>query len=478
MAARVLIVDHRKKTREGIEKIHREAGWETKSAATLREALALLERAHFDVVYLDLEKPDHDGIDALGEIRQKKPHQIVVILTTKKAMTRAVEAADLGAFDVVERNCGAERLLLTSKIALTHRTLVRENRHLKERAGGVPEFLGTSHVAREIVRLIGNVSQTASRVLISGESGTGRELIARSIHDHSDRRDGPFVKVNCAAIPHELMETELFGRASVANTVPRRKGKFQAADGGTLFLAEVDEMGSRVQERVLRALREGKVQSSANDPAIAIDVRVIASTSRHLGEEVAAGHFGEDLYRELNGVPIVSPPLAERVEDVLPMAEAFIHEYCARHDIPRKSLDPEVIERLRRYPWPGNARELRNQIERMVFMCPGRAIQLEDVSAEVRAGVPSALMTRRGERLGPEPEVPEMAMAAPVADGADAVHSYLGLPMQEARRRFEHDIIVQALEVNDWNVSRAADELGLERTNLHKKIKTMGIQRR
>jgi len=458
--------------------VHRNDGWETETAENGAVALALLEREEFDVIYLDLGMPDRDGMEVLADIRIKRPEQAVVILTGEGTIERAIEATRLGAFDFLEKDCGKERILLTSKNALDFSTLARENRKLRQRAGEHPEFLGTSPAAMGILRQIAKVAPTNARVLILGESGTGKELIAQAIHERSERRDRPFVKVNCAAIPEELIEAELFGSEKGAYTgaVASREGKFQAADGGTLFLDEIGDMSLRVQTKVLRALQEGEIQRVGSDKLTRVDVRVVAATNKHLGEEVAAGRFREDLYYRLNVVPISSPPLRERVEDILVLTKTYLGEYCAANEVSLKTLSAEVVERLQRYPWPGNVRELRNQVERMVIMCPGRIIQLEDLAAEIRAGMPSAVMSRRGERVVAAPEG-ELVRAGrdPELTGPQL---YSGLPLQDARRQFEHDMIVQALESNNWNVSRTADELGLERTNLHKKMKMLGINRR
>ena len=462
MFGRVLIVDHNRRSREAIANIHRNVGWETATATTCEEALAILGNESFDVVYLDLVKPDRDGVDAFGDIRQLRPDQVIVILARKKAFARAVETTELGALYFVEPKSSPEQFLATTKLAVEFAALRRDTRTLRDHPCTPGTYLGESPSAREILQSARDIAAQNSRVLISGEAGTGKELIARMIHDLSDRREHPFIKVNCAGVPEDLIESILHG--STKNAV----GKLQAAAGGTLFLAAVDEFGKRGQTRLLKALARPTTDSA--------NVRVIASATRHLGEEVAAGRFREDLYRALCQISVACPPLCERVEDILPLAKAFIAEFCSQNSIPPKSIDREVIERLNRYPWPYNVRELRNQIERMVFMCPSRVIQLEDLSAELRAGVPSALMTRRGERVAPVPELVASATGADSdAAAPDSVQTYVGLSMYEARRRFEHDIIVQALEVNDWNITHAAEELGMERTNLHKKMKMLGI---
>jgi two-component system nitrogen regulation response regulator NtrX len=458
MSGRVLFVDDEANIRRTMEMIHRNAGWETAAAASGDDALELLAHESFDVIYLDLSMPGRDGMDVLAEIRSRHPRQIVIIFTGQATVERAVEATRLGAFDFLEKDAGKDRILLTSKNALERVALARENQRLREGARGNREFLGGGAAARAILQQVDQVAPSNARVLVLGESGTGKELIAQAIHDRSARAGGPFIKVNCAAIPEELIEAELFGSVKGAFTgaVESREGKFQAADGGTIFLDEVGDMSLKVQTKVLRALQEGEVQRVGSDEVAHVDVRVIAATNKNLAAEVAAGRFREDLFYRLNVVPIVSPPLRERREDIQLLAEAFLAEYCAVNDLPPRTLDPAVVEKLRRYPWPGNVRELRNQVERMAIMSPGPVVGVSDLSSEIQSGVPS--VTPGG--------------------GAAAAGSYDGLPLQEARRRFEKDLIVRALETTDWNVSRAADALGLERTNLHKKMKTLDINRK
>jgi two-component system nitrogen regulation response regulator NtrX len=330
---------------------------------------------------------------------------------------------------------------------------------------------------------INKVAPTNARVLILGESGTGKELIAQAIHDRSRRAQAPFVKVNCAAIPEELIEAELFGseKGAYTGSVGTREGKFQAADGGTIFLDEVGDMSPRVQTKVLRAIQEGEIERVGSDKIVHVDVRVIAATNKDLVAEVAGGRFREDLYFRLNVVPIKAPPLRERPDDTQQLAELFLAQYCAENEIPRKKFEAKVVELLKRYPWPGNVRELRNQVERMVIMAPGREVRIEDCSAEIRAGVPPAALSRRGERV----EDVERRLGGDSYAGPrtrDEGSSPLAVAVRaktlvEARKEFERSMIRAALERNDWNVSRAADELGLERTNLHKKIKQFGLSR-
>lgn len=477
MSGRILIVDDEPNIRKTIQMIHRNAGWETAAAGGGREAMEILQKETFDVVYLDLAMPERDGIDVLKDIKLHRPDQTVVILTGQATIEKAVEAIRLGAFDFLEKDSGKEKILLTSKNALEYATLAEENRRLREKMAKRREYLGTSEKAREVLEQVAKVAPTNARVLILGESGTGKELLAQAIHDRSQRAGGPFVRVNCAAIPEELIEAELFGseKGAYTGSVGSREGKFQAADGGTIFLDEVGDMSTRVQTKVLRAIQEGEIERVGSDKTIHVDVRVISATNKDLAAEVAAGNFREDLYFRLNVVPLHVPALRERPEDIPHLAAVFLAEYCAENGIPQKKFESKVVELLKQYPWPGNVRELRNQVERTVIMAPGKEVRVEDCSAEIRAGVPPVALSRRGERVEDAEERLERVSRPAVPATAVAVKSKT---LQEARREFERNMILEALERNDWNVSRAADELGLERTNLHKKINQLGLSRK
>jgi two-component system nitrogen regulation response regulator NtrX len=460
MPERVLIIDDEPNIRRMMEMIHRNAGWETATAPGGAHALELLAREAFDVVFLDLSMPDRDGLEVLADIRRLKPDQLVVILTGQATIDRAVEATRLGAFDFLEKDCGKERILLTSRNARDHSALAGENRKLRSRTGKRREFIGESRAAVEVMAQVRRVAPTPARVLILGESGTGKELLAQAIHDRSPRAGGPFVKVNCAAIPEELIESELFGaeRGAYTGAVQAREGRWQAADGGTLFLDEVGDMSLKVQTKVLRALQEGEIQKVGSNEIIRVDVRVIAATNKSLADEVTAGRFREDLYYRLNVVPITVPPLRGRGEDIALLARAFLAEYCAENDMPPKTFDDDVLAALAAYPWPGNVRELRNQVERVAIMCPGRVVRVDDLSADVRSGAPSVARVRSSR--------------------ASDLARVEGKSLHDACRQLEHDLIAKTLEKFNWNVSRAAEALGLERTNLHKKMKALGIERK
>jgi len=455
MTGRVLIIDDEPNIRRMMETIHRNAGWETASSENGETGLARLQNEHFDIVYLDLALGDRDGIDVLKEIRLRIPDQIVIILTGHGSVEKAVEAIKLGAFDFLEKDFGKEKILITSRNALERCSLARENRRLRDRQPRRQELLGKSESIKKVLEQVAKVAPTGARVLISGESGTGKELVAREIHERSKRSRGPFVKINCAAIPEDLIEAELFGSVKGAYTgsVATREGKFEEANGGTLFLDEVGDMSLRVQTKLLRILQEGELEKVGDNKTIKVDVRVIAATNKDLGEEVSSGRFREDLYFRINVVPIVSPPLRTHREDIPLLANAFLDAYCAENDLPKKTFHESVMESLKRYSWPGNIRELRNQIERMVIMSTGNVIRPDDLGAEIRhyKSSPAYLAQNTGD--------------------------YEKQTLQAARERLERIMILRALEQNDWNVTKAAEELGIERTNLHKKIKSYGIAR-
>jgi len=510
MPGKVLIIDDEQNIRRTMEMIHRNAGWSTASASNGDEALELLQREKFDVIYLDIVMPGRDGIEILKEIKLRWPEQTVVILTGQATVDRAVEAIRLGAFDFLEKDCGKEKILLTSHNAYELHSLSEENRKLRRRITGRQEFIGKSHAFLNILKQINKVAPTNARVLILGESGTGKELIGREIHERSKRANGPFVKVNCAAIPEELIEAELFGSVKGAYTgaVASREGKFQAADGGTLFLDEVGDMSLKVQKKVLRALQEGEIEMVGSNRTIKVDVRVIAATNKNLMEEVAAGRFREDLYYRLNVVPIYSPPLREHPEDIPVLVNAFLDEYCAENNLPAKKIDERVIQIMMQYRWPGNVRELKNQVERMVIMSRGRIIRVSDLSREIieqttsqETGVTGSGYNFAGDYSGvsadsdhgnlsehktsadytgapPQDEAANLERENPISGHPNVnIPAFRNMSLQEAKRIFEKELILDALRRNDWVVTRAAEELGVERTNLHKKIKLYGLSK-
>jgi len=361
-----------------------------------------------------------------------------------------VQATRLGAFDFLEKPLDRDRVVITLRNALKQRDMARKVDELREQIKGRFEMIGNSRLMQKLFNEIAKVAPTKGRVLITGESGTGKELIARAIHDNSPLAGSEFVKVNCAAISPELIESELFGHEKGAFTgaTSRKRGLFEVADGGTIFLDEIGDMSLPAQAKVLRVLQTGELSRVGGERIIKVDARVIAATNKDLGREVEAGNFREDLFFRLNVVPILSPPLRDHREDIPDMGEHFVQEFCRENGFKTKRVEPAVLERLVQYGWPGNVRELKNIIERVVIMSD-EVIHLDDLPPFLSA------------------------TARPAFDLA----RYSDRSLREFKEEMEKEFIVMRLEEHDWNISRAATALGIERTNLHKKLKSYNIQR-
>jgi two-component system nitrogen regulation response regulator NtrX len=357
----------------------------------------------------------------------------------------AVEATRAGAYDFLEKPLGRDKVLLTLKNALEQSTLRQENERLREIVGSGPKMIGASPAWRRVVEQAGLAARSDARVLLIGESGTGKELLAAHVHEESPFKGGPFVKVNCAAIPTELIESELFGHEKGAYTgaATARRGKFELADGGTLFLDEVGDLHAGSQAKLLRVLQEGEFHRVGGEQTVRVNVRVIAATNRDLAEMIAQGKFREDLYYRLCVVPIRVPSLRERPQDIPELVEYFLHEFCTRNNFRIRPIDPGALPILQAYPWPGNARELRNVVERMAILSTGEVIGMDAIPSEIR----------------------HYKDAAPRSS------------VQDARESAERDHIQKALEATNWNVSSAARALGMERTNLHKRMRALGVSR-
>jgi two-component system nitrogen regulation response regulator NtrX len=370
------------------------------------------------------------------------------MISGQATVQNAVTATKEGAFDFIEKPISKEKLLIAIQNALKNRRLERENLELRQQVAGKYEMIGQSRAMKEVIEQIAKVAPTPGRVLICGESGTGKELIARAIHENSLRKHGPFIKVNCAAIPEELIESELFGSEKGAYTGAHqtRDGKFSQADGGTIFLDEVGDMSLKVQAKVLRVLQEGEFEKVGGHKTEKVDVRVLAATNKHLEDEVKAGRFREDLYFRLNVVPIVAPLLRRRKEDIPILVDSFIASFSRENGYRPKQLTPAAMAALRGYDWPGNIRELKNLIERLMIMCSADSIDVADLPANIQT-----------------PNLQASAATEP------------GLTLQQIKERVERDYILATLKRNKWNVSQTAKELDIDRTNLHKKIKFYGL---
>jgi two-component system, NtrC family, nitrogen regulation response regulator NtrX len=469
VGASILICDDEKNIRRTLGMVLEGLGHRIREAASGEEALSLIDSEEFDLVMLDVRLPRMTGIEALQTIRSKASQQAlpVIMISGHASLAEAVHSVQLGATDFLEKPLDRDRVLVSVNNALRSERLQREVDRLRAEVEERYEMIGQSAVMRSLFDQIEKVAPTKGRVLITGESGTGKELIARAVHRLSDRKNAPFVMLNCAAIPAELIESELFGheRGAFTGAHTRKKGMFELADGGTLLLDEIGDMSAGAQAKVLRALQSGEISRVGGERAISVDVRVIAATNKDLASEVEKGNFRDDLYFRLNVIPIRSPALRERVEDIPLLAKSFLVDFCTEYGGRQKRADPQVFELLKQRPWPGNVRELRNVIERMVILS-GNEITPADV--------PLSGLVREAAQL------PAAGAKAPADDG-----HLLGVPLpagemlslRDFRDRAEREYIRTTLHTCEWNISRAATLLGVERTNLHKKMRALGIQR-
>jgi two-component system, NtrC family, nitrogen regulation response regulator NtrX len=443
-AKTILIVDDEENVVASLRLVLEGAGYGAhvcRSAADLRR---YLPRARADACLLDVRLPDGNGIDLLPLVAEQRPLAPVIMISGHATIADAVAATRAGAFDFLEKPLGRDRLLLAVKNALEQASLLQENARLRELVGDAPRMIGSSATFRRVVDQATQVARSDARVLLTGESGTGKELLAEHIHRNSPFAAGPFVKVNCAAIPVDLLESELFGHEKGAFTgaTSSRRGKFEQADGGTIFLDEVRDLHESSQAKLLRVLQEGEFQRVGGDETRHVSVRVVSATNQDLAALVAEKKFREDLYYRLSVVPVRIPPLRERREDVRPLAEYFLDEFCRRNNFRSKRIDAGVFEELRAYRWPGNIRELRNVIERMAILAPD-PISADAIPVEIR--------------LSRQSDAPST--------------------LEAARATAERELVRQALEEAGWNVSAAARALGIERTRLHKRVKALGLER-
>ncbi|GJQ19727.1 MAG: sigma-54-dependent Fis family transcriptional regulator [Bacteroidia bacterium] len=446
----VLIVDDEKSVRDSIRMILEYEGYGVQFAENGPQALARIQGGEIHLVLLDVKMAGMDGLEVLQKIREKNNDLPVVMISGHGTIETAVEATKLGAFDFLPKPLDRDKLIITVRNALERARLTEEYRSLQERVEGKFQLLGESPRMKEILALIGRVAPTDARVLITGENGTGKELVARAIHRQSKRRDKQFVEVNCAAIPAELIESELFGheKGSFTGATAQRIGKFEQANGGTLFLDEIGDMSLNAQAKVLRALEEGKIERVGGNKLIPVDVRVIAATNKNIPEAIKNGTFREDLYHRLRVIPIHVPPLRERREDIPVLVKAFVEDVCARNGIALKRVSPEGMRRLEARDWPGNVRELRNAIERLVILSPGQEV--------------------------------DMNLLDPPAAGTSAEFEDIlgkGGTFQEFKDRAEAAFIRRQLERHRWNVSKTAEALNIQRSHLYTKMKKYGLMK-
>ncbi len=420
-------------------------------AGSAELGLAKLDECDIDLVLIDVVMPGMTGLEALPLIREKHPEVFVIMMSGNATIETAVLATKGGAHDFVEKPLSSDKLLLTVQNALTFSKLSKENATLRAQARAAFAMIGSSGPMKAIFDKIGKTAPTNGRVLITGDNGTGKELVARAIHDCSKRSEGPFIKLNCAAIPSELIESELFGHEKGAFTgaTQQRRGKFEAADGGTLFLDEIGDMNPSAQAKVLRVLQEGELERVGGNQTIKVDVRVLAATNKNLEEEIGEGRFREDLYYRLNVVPIEMPALRERREDIAELVEHFLGTVCEANDRKPKQIEQGAVTLLMQYDWPGNVRELKNVVERLVILTGEQETITE---ADVQDALPAVKTVKSSFKRG--------------------------MPLKELVAAAERNIIIEALGANSHHISNTAKELQLERSHLYKKMKALGIKPR
>jgi len=460
VSRRVLVVDDEKGIRDALRQVLEYEEITAQVCASGPEALRLYAEFRPHLVFLDVKMQGMDGLETLRQLRELDPHAQVVMISGHGTIQTAVEATQLGAYDFLEKPLDTDRVLLTLRNALQHVDLASENVRLQAEVHAQYEIVGSSKAIKQVIDRIEKVAPTAARVLVTGENGTGKELVARAIHALSPRARGPFVEVNCAAIPTELIESELFGhiKGSFTGAFADRAGKFELADGGTLFLDEVGDMSLSAQAKVLRALEEGVISRVGSGKTLAVDVRVVAATNKNVQAEIAAGRFREDLLYRLNVVPIEVPPLRARRGDIPQLVEHFAGQLTRGGGLTAKSFQSEAVQRLAAHDWPGNIRELRNAIERLLILAPGPAVTVADV--ERVAGLSSG-DEGRGTSAADLAGAPWMRAAT----------------FEEFKQAAERTYILAKLKEHDWNVSETARTLDMPRSNLYKKIERYGLAR-
>ncbi len=452
MKRRVLVVDDEKGIREALKQLLEYEEIEVQTCASGGEALRVYPDFRPHLVFLDVKMQGMDGLATLRALRELDPHAQVVMISGHGTIQTAVEATQLGAYDFLEKPLDTDRVLLTLRNALQHMALAIENVRLRDEVHARHEIVGSSKAIKQVIERVEKVAPTAARVLITGENGTGKELVARALHTLSPRAKGPFVEVNCAAIPGELIESELFGhvKGSFTGAFADRAGKFELADGGTLFLDEIGDMSLAAQAKVLRALEDGVISRVGSEKTLPVDVRVIAATNKTLTAEIAAGRFREDLLYRLNVVPIEVPPLRARRGDIPQLIEHFVQQLARHTGLEPKPIERDAITRLTAYDWPGNVRELRNTVERLLILAAGDRITVADVERLATA----ALLGGGGG-----------------GSGADGDAGWMrATTFEQFKQAAERAYLLAKLKENDWNVSETARTLEMPRSNLYKKI--------
>lgn len=446
----VLIIDDEREICDSINMILEYEGYAVDSTTSASEGLKKFSEQDFSAVLLDIQMPEMNGFEVLKKIKEIKPSASVIIISAHGSVENAIKATRLGAFDFLEKPIDRDKLLISVRNATEQATLKEENEEIKKTFVGEGEILGKSKAIQKILELIDKVAPLETRVLITGENGTGKELVARAIHKKSERKDKPFIEVNCAAIPNELIESELFGheKGSFTGAVSQRIGKFELANKGIIFLDEIGDMSLQAQAKVLRAIEEGRIERVGGGKKIEVDVRIIAATNKNLLEEIHKGNFREDLYHRLNVIPIHVPPLRERVEDIPILVEHFCKEITTKHKKPTVRFTDDAIKILQTQPWTGNVRELRNIVERIIIIVDKREITAKDIDflfAANQASLDNLIETSNS--------------------------------FQEFKEKAERAFILKQLKANDWNISKTAEILDIQRSHLYTKMRKYGIEK-
>jgi len=453
----ILIIDDEESVRKSLADVMRDEGYEVAAAASGREGIDLLLETQPSLALLDIAMPDMDGIETLGRIRELRPDLPVIMITGHGTIETAVKTTKMGAYDFMVKPPELAHLILVVKHGLEEHRLREENETLKRSIERRCEIVGESKAISTLKQQIATAGPTNGWVLIHGESGTGKELVARAIHRISKRADGPFIEVNCAAIPQELIESELFGheKGSFTGATGMKRGKFELAHGGTIFLDEIADMSLATQAKVLRVLEGQEFQRVGGARMLKTDMRVVAASNKNLADEIRKGSFREDLYYRLNVIPLEVPPLRDRSDDIPRLVRHFLQEFSSDYGQKPKTIDDAALALFVRYPWPGNVRELRNIIERLIIMVPGPML--------TAGNVPPPVST-----LSPGHRTPALS-----GRGRESRNH---ATLKAARAEFEHDFIARKLKEFGGNVSRTADAIGVERSNLHRKIRALGIE--
>jgi two-component system, NtrC family, nitrogen regulation response regulator NtrX len=452
MSRRILVVDDEKGIRQALGQLLEYEGYEVKTAGNAVDAITEYDRFRPHLVFMDVKMAGIDGLEALKRLKQSDANAVVVMISGHGTIQTAVEATQLGAYDFLEKPLDTDRILVTLRNALEHLSLSEENTRLKQTIESRYEIVGRSYTIKALLDRIEKVAPSPARVLVTGENGTGKELVARAVHRLSARAQGPFIEVNCAAIPSELIESELFGhmKGSFTGAVQDRAGKFELANHGTLFLDEIGDMSLAAQAKVLRVLEDGVVTRIGGNKPVSVDVRVLAATNKDLEHEIAEGKFREDLFYRLNVVPVSVPPLRDRREDIPQLVAHFAERLTRGEGVPPRSLADDAVQRLTEYDWPGNVRELRNTVERLLILASGPRITAADVERLV------------GKRAAEQTSLGSLVECRTFEEFKDA-----------AERAF---LLAKLREAN-WNVSETARLLDMPRSNLYKKIERYGLAR-